>query len=85
MKHDAIGDLLQLEYMAQQCRLSVIEQQGRRHNLIRALIDWRLESRKNKDFVTSDKIRDILNSQGVVIKDSNLGFGDCITDTYVES
>lgn len=84
MKFDAIGDLINLEYMAKQCRLSVVEQQGKRHNLIRALIDWRLDARKNRDYNTSDKIRLMLEAQGVTIIDSKLGFGDCVTDTYIE-
>ena len=84
MKHDAIGDLIELEYMAKQCRLSVVEQQGKRHALIRNLIEWRLEARQAKDYKTADRIRDMLLAQGVTITDSKLGMGDLITDIYTE-
>lgn len=84
MKFDAIGDLIELEYVTKRCRLSVVEQQGKRHRLIRSLIDWRLIARKNKEYELSDRIRDILKEQGITINDSKLGFGDCVTDTYTE-
>ena len=84
MKFDAIGDLIELEYTVKRCRLSVVEQQGKRHALIRSLVDWRLEARTSKDYKTADRIRDMLLAQGVTITDSKLGLGDLITDIYTE-
>lgn len=84
MKFDAIGDLIDLEHTVKRCRLSVVEQQGKRHRLIRALIDWRLEERKKKNFEISDKIRDILLAQGIEVTDTPFGHGQLITDIYTE-
>jgi cysteinyl-tRNA synthetase len=42
-------------------------------NLVRLLIDIRANARANKDFETSDKIRDDLNDMGVVLKDDKSG------------
>jgi len=38
------------------------------------LLNMRLEAKKNKDFATSDKIRDELNKLGVIVKDRKDGF-----------
>ena len=37
------------------------------------VIDIRKEARSNKDFATSDKIRDVLSAVGIVLKDSKEG------------
>lgn len=42
--------------------------------LISMLLNMRLEAKKNKDFATSDKIRDELNKLGVIVKDRKDGF-----------
>ncbi|MCG8412432.1 MAG: cysteine--tRNA ligase [Bacteroidales bacterium] len=42
--------------------------------LIDTILNLRLEAKKNKDFVTSDKIRDILTQKGIKIKDTKDGF-----------
>lgn len=42
--------------------------------LIDLVLNLRLEAKKNKDFATSDKIRDELTKKGVVIKDTKDGF-----------
>lgn len=41
--------------------------------LIRLLIEMRQDARANKDYATSDKIRDALKEKGVVLKDSKEG------------
>jgi cysteinyl-tRNA synthetase len=38
--------------------------------LVRSLIDQRNQARDNKDFETSDRIRDQLKAVGVVLEDS---------------
>jgi len=38
------------------------------------LLNTRLEAKKNKDFITSDKIRDQLIEAGIIIKDTKDGF-----------
>nr|MDA3953836.1 cysteine--tRNA ligase [Bacteroidales bacterium] len=43
-------------------------------DLIDLILNLRLDAKKNKDFATSDKIRDELTSKGVVIKDTKDGF-----------
>jgi len=54
------------------------EKSGESSNLTNDLIDLilnlRLEAKKNKDFATSDKIRNELTSKGVIIKDTKDGF-----------
>lgn len=40
---------------------------------IQALIDERLEARKNKDFKRSDEIRDLLKEQGILLEDTPQG------------
>ncbi|OIP01057.1 MAG: cysteine--tRNA ligase [Bacteroidetes bacterium CG2_30_33_31] len=42
-------------------------------NLIKLIIDIRLEARANKDWAESDKLRDKLKSLGVIVKDSKEG------------
>jgi cysteinyl-tRNA synthetase len=42
--------------------------------LIDLILNLRLEAKKNKDFATSDKIRNVLTSKGVIIKDTKDGF-----------
>ncbi len=42
--------------------------------LIDMVLNLRLEAKKNKDFATSDKIRDELTKKGIVIKDTKDGF-----------
>ncbi len=42
--------------------------------LIDMVLNLRLEAKKNKDFATSDKIRDELTKKGIVIKDTKEGF-----------
>jgi len=42
--------------------------------LIDMILNLRLEAKKNKDFATSDKIRDELTKKGVIIKDTKDGF-----------
>ena len=37
------------------------------------LLNMRIEAKKNKDFATSDKIRDLLNQSGITIKDTKEG------------
>lgn len=43
------------------------------NDLIQLLLDIRLQARKNKDFNTSDLLRDRLNSLGITIKDEKEG------------
>ena len=43
-------------------------------DLIDMILNLRLDAKKNKDFATSDKIRDELTNKGVVIKDTKDGF-----------
>ena len=43
-------------------------------DLIDMILNLRLEAKKNKDFATSDKIRDELTQKGVKIKDTKDGF-----------
>ncbi len=42
--------------------------------VVNLLLNIRLEAKKNKDFETSDKIRDELNKLGIVVKDKKDGF-----------
>jgi len=42
--------------------------------LIDLILNLRLEAKKNKDFATSDKIRNVLTEKGVIIKDTKDGF-----------
>ena len=42
--------------------------------LIDLVLNLRLDAKKNKDFATSDKIRDLLTEKGVKIKDTKEGF-----------
>lgn len=46
---------------------------GKTEELIQLLIDIRANARANKDFATSDKIRDDLNEMGIVLKDDKSG------------
>ena len=41
---------------------------------VNLLLTIRLDAKKNKDFATSDKIRDELNKIGIIVKDSKDGF-----------
>jgi len=43
-------------------------------NLIRLLLELRIEARQNKDFKTADKIRDDLMNMGVEVRDTPEGF-----------
>ena len=40
---------------------------------IQQLIDQRNEARRNKDFALSDKIRDDLKAQGIILEDTPQG------------
>jgi cysteinyl-tRNA synthetase len=42
--------------------------------VINILLNTRLEAKKNKDFATSDRIRDQLTKAGIIIKDTKDGF-----------
>ncbi len=42
--------------------------------LVELLLNIRVEAKKNKDFISSDKIRDQLTLMGVIIKDTKEGF-----------
>ncbi|MFO8021519.1 MAG: cysteine--tRNA ligase, partial [Perlabentimonas sp.] len=42
--------------------------------LIEMLLNMRLQAKSNKDFETSDRIRDELNKLGVTVKDRKDGF-----------
>lgn len=44
------------------------------NELIDMILNLRLEAKKNKDFATSDKIRDALTEKGIIIKDTKDGF-----------
>ena len=44
-------------------------------HLMQLVIEMRQEARQNKDFATSDKIRDALNAAGVQLKDGADGTG----------
>jgi cysteinyl-tRNA synthetase len=46
---------------------------GKTDDLIKMLIDIRANARKNKDFATSDKIRDELSAIGILLKDEKTG------------
>jgi len=43
-------------------------------DVMNILLNTRLDAKKNKDFATSDKIRDLLNEAGIEIKDKKDGF-----------
>ena len=43
-------------------------------DVMNILLNLRLEAKKNKDFETSDLIRDKLNEIGIVVKDKKDGF-----------
>ena len=43
-------------------------------DLIDMILNIRLDAKKNKDFATSDKIRDVLTEKGITIKDTKDGF-----------
>jgi len=46
---------------------------GKTDDLIQLLIDIRSDARENKDFTTSDKIRDDLKAMGITLKDDKSG------------
>ena len=46
---------------------------GKTEELIQLLIDIRASARANKDFATSDKIRDDLSEMGITLKDDKSG------------
>lgn len=46
---------------------------GKTEELVRLLIDIRADARANKDFATSDKIRDDLKEMGILLKDDKQG------------
>jgi cysteinyl-tRNA synthetase len=46
---------------------------GKTDDLVKMLIDIRTNARKNKDFATSDKIRDELSALGIQLKDEKTG------------
>jgi cysteinyl-tRNA synthetase len=48
--------------------------EGLTENLIEYVLQLRLEAKQNKDFATSDRIRDALTKLGVEIKDTKDGF-----------
>ncbi len=50
------------------------EETGLTGDLIDLILNLRLDAKKNKDFATSDKIRDELTKKGVTIKDTKDGF-----------
>jgi cysteinyl-tRNA synthetase len=57
-----------------QCEVSgKASDQDREDALIRLLLDMRQKARENKDFESSDRIRDELNNLGISIKDSREG------------
>lgn len=58
----------------QQETLESTENSGLTGELIDMILNLRLEAKKNKDFATSDKIRDELTQKGVKIKDTKDGF-----------
>jgi cysteinyl-tRNA synthetase len=41
--------------------------------LIKLILEMRLEARKNKDWATSDQLRDQLKALGILVKDSKEG------------
>ncbi|MEA3452475.1 MAG: cysteine--tRNA ligase, partial [Bacteroidota bacterium] len=43
-------------------------------DLIKMILNLRLDAKKNKDFATSDNIRDALDKLGVIVKDKKDGF-----------
>lgn len=54
-------------------RVKVVSQKGITPQDIEAKIQERLNARKNKDFATSDRIRDELKDQGIALSDSPTG------------
>lgn len=46
---------------------------GLSHDAIEALIQQRVEAKRNKDYAESDRIRDELAAQGIILKDSREG------------
>jgi len=50
------------------------EETGLTGDLIDLILNLRLDAKKNKDFATSDKIRDELTNKGITIKDTKDGF-----------
>lgn len=64
--HSFVFDILGLQPISE-------TQNGKTEDLINLLIDIRSEARKNKDFATSDKIRDELQEIGIRLKDEKDG------------
>jgi cysteinyl-tRNA synthetase len=50
------------------------------NGLVNYVLEMRMQAKANKDFATSDQIRDTLNRLGVVVKDKKNGFDWKITD-----
>ena len=46
---------------------------GLSHDAIEAMIQQRIEAKRNKDYAESDRIRDVLAAQGIILKDSREG------------
>ena len=53
---------------------SELENSDLTSELIDMILNIRLNAKKNKDFATSDKIRDELTAKGITIKDTKDGF-----------
>jgi len=63
-----IMEILGLEPVTQQA------DEGLTEKLVETVLQLRLEAKKNKDFATSDRIREALTQLGVEIKDTKDGF-----------
>ncbi len=67
----AVLDILGLEPLS--AATGVDDEASLESDLMDLIIDIRLNARKNKDFATSDMIRDTLKEKGVVLKDTKDG------------
>lgn len=71
LQHDPLS-YLQGEFVTESARISdaVIDSVGLSKERIEALIEERLQARKDKNFARGDQIRDELKAQGIVLEDS---------------
>ncbi len=69
--HDFVFEILGLQQMAEQQESGNSETLG---EVVDLLLNLRMEAKKNKDWATSDKIRNSLTELGFVIKDTKDGF-----------
>jgi len=61
---EALGDVLGIEFAKEE---ELLDEE------IEALLQERVEARKNRDFARSDEIRDHLQAQGIILEDTRQG------------